>query len=88
MQGTAVVHAGSIHAVHGKDVIILHAVLITVIVVLTVMGNIMGGIDVNLSVENMSGRIRCKNMGDQWPALFTHEDSSFPYDRLDSLYNE
>ena len=35
----------------------------------------MGRIYVDFAIENVGGRIRGKDMGDQRPALFTHEEA-------------
>ena len=81
MKGAAVIHAGRVRVIHGKDVIVLHAVLVTVVVILAVVGDIVGRIHVDLPVENMGGGIRCKDMGDQRPALLAHGNT--PYDPKD-----
>lgn len=52
--------------------VVFHAVFIPVVVILAVVGDIMGRINVNLSVKNMGGGIRREDVGDQWTALFAH----------------
>lgn len=76
VQGAAVIHAGSVQAVHGQDVVVFHPVFITVVVVFSVMGNVVGGVDIDLSIKYMGGRIRSKDMGDQGAALLTHGNST------------
>ena len=71
------VHAGRVGIIHGENVVILHAVFVAVVVILTVVGNIVGGINVQFTVEHMGGGIRGKNVGNQGFALFAHVNASF-----------
>ena len=85
VQGAAVIHAGRVQTVHGQNVVVFHPVFITVVVVLTVMGNIVGRVDIDLSIKNMGGRIRGKDVGDQGPALLTHGNSTPLYQNGDII---
>ena len=87
VQGTTVVHTGRIHTVHGQDVVVFHAVLIAIVIVLAVVGNVMGGVYVDFAIEDVGGRIRGKDMGDQRLALFTHEEALL-FELLRLLYNK
>nr|AHF23851.1 hypothetical protein [uncultured bacterium Contig15] len=75
MECTAVIHAGGIRVIHGQDVVIFHEILIAVVIILAFMRDIMGRINVDLSVEDMGGRIRSKDMGYQRPALLAHNSA-------------
>ena len=66
------IHAGRVRIVHGQDVVVFHAVFVAVVVILSIVGNVVGGINIDFSIENMGGGIRCENMGDQRLALFAH----------------
>ena len=72
MESFTVINAFAVKRIHGKDMIILHPVFIAVIVVLSVVWNIVGRIDVEFVIENMGGRIRGKDMTYQRLPLFTH----------------
>ena len=69
------IHTGSVRVIHGQDVIVFHEVLITVVIILTIVGNVMGRVNIDLSVKDMGGRIRGKDMGDQGPALLAHNSA-------------
>ena len=68
--------------------VVLHAVFIAVVIILTVMGNVMGGVHIDFTVEDVGGRIRCENVGNQRLALFTHGDKALLYELMELLYNE
>ena len=53
VQSASVIHAGRVRPVHGQDMVVLHHVFAAVVVILTVMGNIVGRINIDLIPENM-----------------------------------
>ena len=66
--------------------VILHPVLIPVIVILALMRNIVGGIDIDLSVEYMGRGIGRKDVAHQRFSFLTHRFSgSFRFCYLASL---
>ena len=67
--------------------VVFHAVLIAIVIVLAVVGNVMGGVYVDFAIEDVGGRIRGKDMGDQRLALFTHEEALL-FGLLRLLYNK
>lgn len=56
--------------------VVLHQVFVAVVVVLAVVGDIMGGIDLDPPAEHMGSRVRSENMTDQRLAFFAHGDAS------------
>lgn len=66
-EDTAVVHDLALNAVgEGEDVVVLHGVLVAIVIVLNVGGDVVGGIDVELAVEDVSrgvGRVDVSDEG-------------------------
>ena len=61
--------------VHAEHVVILHLVLVAVVVVLAVVRDVVGRVDVELVVEHVGGRVRGENVGDERFSLLCHRCS-------------
>ena len=85
-QYLAMVDAGCIHTVHAEYMVVLHLVFIPVVIILPVMGNIVGWVNIKLIIKYMGRRICGVNMGYKGFSLFTHL-LSFHRSGCQSIYN-
>lgn len=63
--------------------IVCHGILVTIVVVLDIGLDIVGGVDVELAIEAVGRWICCKDMGYQW--LVRHDDELLFAWRLDDV---
>gem|GEM_PF-4818348 len=70
MKSFAVIDAVCLEVIEGKNVVVFHSVLVTIVVILAVMRDIVRRIDVDLAVKNMCRRVCCKNMSYKWRSFF------------------
>ena len=61
-EGNSMVLKRTLYGVRGKDVIIVHVILVTVVVVLDVRLAIMRGVDVELAIKDMGAGISGKEV--------------------------
>lgn len=55
---------------HGEDVVVVHVILVAIVVVLDISLPIVGRVDVQLAIEDMSAGVSCEEMGDNWAGIF------------------
>lgn len=65
LEGDAVVSRGSAGGVQREDVVVVHVVLVAIVVELDVGLPVVRGVDVELSLEDVGGRVRGVDVGDE-----------------------
>jgi len=65
-----VVGDGAFHVGHGKDVVVIHVILVAIVVVLDIGLPVVGRVDVQLAIEDVSAGIGCEEMGDDRAGVF------------------
>jgi len=70
LERDAVVGDGAFHVGHGEDVVVVHVILVAIVVVLDISLPVVGRVDVELAIEDVSAGISCEEVGDDRAGVF------------------
>ena len=61
---------GAFYVGHGEDVVVVHVILVSIVVVLNVSLPVVGRVDVELAIEDVGTGVCCEEMGDDRARVF------------------